>query len=581
MSRSMNRRAAATALAMAVLSLAGAANASAANWSKQFDMARDPFMSPPAIAASDLGGTLVLWQGGWPDGPEIRARRIGTDGTLGSIHQIAKPQGRPVYGDWDPRGPYVAVNRFGAGIVVWYGVAYELLARPIGRGGKLGPIRELAPAYSPGPYNSPEADVTIDAAGTATVAWSKVVTGYVEPKGSRIASASAHVRRVDADGRLSKTIDLPTGDDLPLGPQVVNDAPGQTTVVWLVRDGASQGVRMARISTDGMLGPVREVAAPAPFASVEPPVLAAGPAGGSVVAWAGSDALGPALMARRIAVDGALGLSHAVARDPLPSNPHAILDPDGRATIAWNEMTTIRARQIAGDDSLRPPLTLATGRAITRRLADLALSPSGGATAVWSTRTEEQVAPGRYESDTFIESREITAAGDLRPVTALASGSPPSSDGPRLASSRGELLAVWRSSHGSGAWLSASRLVSHCPSPRPARAFVRVLKQRRPPRAPGVHATLVFDRPVELRYVRSVLTYQRPGDERRASILLHPRRLSGPRRHPLLLGTTRAVRRDLARGSRAWVRVVVRTRPYRTGCDFGKRQVVQLTTRVR
>jgi hypothetical protein len=581
MNRSVRWRAVAIGLATAVLLLAGATSASGAGWSKQFTITGDPVSAPPAVAASELGGTLVVWLSFRQSGLDIRARRIGTDGKLGPIRQISGTRERPAAGDWQPHGPFVAVNRFGAGVVVWYGAAFELLARPIGRKGKLGPIRTLAPGYDPGPYNSPEAHVTIDAAGTATVAWSQVVTEYVEPKGSRIRSATAHVRGLHADGRLGETIDLPAGDDFGLGPRVANDAPGKTTVVWLVREGSSQSVQMARISGDGKLGPVREVAPSAPFASAALPVLAAGAAGGSLIAWEGSNALGPALMARRIAVDGALGQPHAVARGGVLYGAAAILDPDDRATIAWTDGMTISARQIAGDDSLQAPLTLATGTAIYRDLSDLALSPGGGATAIWSRRSEGKVAPDRYESDTFVESREIARSGALLPVTALVSGSPPSSESPRLASRRGELTAVWNQGQGNDLWISASRLVSHCPSPRPTRAFARVLKQRRPPRAPGVHPTLAFDRAVEVRFVRAVLTYQQPGGTRRSARLLHPRRLGGPTRYPLFLGTTRAVRRDLDRGSRAWVRVVIRTRPYRTGCDFGKRQVVRLAARVR
>jgi hypothetical protein len=569
--------ASATSLAT-VLLLAGAGSATAVDWSRPFII---PDASPAnglAMAASEQRGTLIAWEeylGG--GGGHIRARWIEPDGTLGPVRRMnTAATARPA--DWDFSAPYVAANRSGTAVVAWHGPRNALFARSFGRGGRLGPILELAPENDiPG-----AAHMTIDAAGAATVAWSQIATEYVEPKGSRIVAATAHARRIHADGSLGATIDLPAGENLGLWPQLASHPSGKTTVIWLTRTADLQGVRMARISNEG-LGPVREIAARGPYASAERPVFAAGPAGGSVIAWQGSDAAGPGLMARRIAADGTFGQPHMIERGSAPHSADATLAPDGPATVVWRQVTAdsvlIRARQIADDDSLQPPLTL-TDPALLPGEPDVEPSPSGGTTTIWGSQRSTQVAGG-YDNDAFIETREIATNGSLRDATALTSGSPPFASDPRLAASRGELTAVWLEWHGNSSWVSASRLVSHCPSPRPTRALVRVLKQRRPPRAPGVHATLSFDRAVELRFVRAVLTYRRHGGTRRSVRVLHPRGLGGPARYPLFLGTTRAVRRDLDRGSRAWVRVVVRTRSYRTGCDFGKPQVVRLAARVR
>jgi hypothetical protein len=435
--RGLTRTLAAAATALAVgLALAPTASA---GWSKPFAVAAPKLGGgSPALATSPRHGAVVAWLDGRTE--KVRARRIGANGRLGRVRLLG-----PI-NTYVVAGPWVAVSRSGAGVVVW-DRGGSLVARKIGMRGKLGPTRELGPTSDS--TESSDARVAIDAAGNATIVWARVLVEPVEPKGVRVLSSAVQVRRLGADGSLGPVHELPAGGAYLPMPRVAAAPSGAAAVIWTWQGEGAQIVRAATIGKRGAIGPVRDVSAPRPFWSGEESAdVAMGPGGTATIAWLTSGSIS-AVAARRMAPDGELGEILTVAGEQYSnSQPRVAVDGAGGATVVWrysgpptgsSGLTDyVQARQIRAGGTLGSLHNLSAA-SLEVGVPEVAGHPAGGATATWARRFTADARPVYA-----IQGRQIGRRGRLGAIKTLSRKRPAYfTRAPVIADARGAETAIW------------------------------------------------------------------------------------------------------------------------------------------
>lgn len=556
-------------MVVATVAASVAETGQAAPWSPSLTLARGDSAGQAALAASATDGSVVV---AWQDGDRIFARRVTADGTRGPARRLGT-------GADLAAGPQIAVDPSGAAVVVWHGPRYSVHARRMDRRGKLGPLRRLAPGYAPGPYNTPEARVAVDAAGVATIVWPHVVTESIEPKGARIVTATVHARRLSPGDRLGPTVDLPTGDGANTSPRIAVDGSGRAIVAWVLETGSGYAIRATRIERNGSMVPAREIVGPQTYWPGVAPELAVSAAGEAVFAWIAMENDGNAVMMRRMGAGGELRQTLSLATGGLLYFPRVALDAYRRVTVVWRDATfsdLIRARQISSDDAVGPSLTLSVAASAETSGPDVAIDRTGSATTVWAETLHRQTAEGYAVTGVLMRARRIATDGRLEPIDKLASVDAAYGSGPRIVEGRGILTATWptrqlrRAGQSQRSAIEIARRVSSCPTSQLERARFGTPANMSGPAPAPIRATLAFDQAVEVRIGRVALRYRTSTGTVKVVRLRVLRHVGGPVRHRLVLGAaTRAAHRGLRLGHAARLRIRLRTRPYATGCPYG------------
>jgi hypothetical protein len=552
---SFTKRGAVASLATLMAGLALSATSDAATWSEPFEISGWQAGGHSAVAMSPARQDAVVT---WQRGTDVFARRIAFDGTRGPIRLLGD-------GEEENVEPSVAVARSGAAVIVWNGSDNRLRARRLGLDDKLGPTRQLDPR--PGVYVPFEARVAprvaVDAAGNFTVVWSQ---------------NAVRARRFFATGKLGPLVNLPDGGRGQL-PSLAVAPSGRATVAWAELDGASSTSRLRATTLDarGVVGPVRDVT-PDPIWLGVPPALTLDGQGRATFVWSGAARM--SIVARRMDADGTLQPTQEV----YPGNGavRVVSALNGRTTIVWRNVTSdsirILGRQLDGNGVLGPLWDLGGPTVAPDSPPDVAVDPVGRVTVAWAD--QQGLGPDAPRS---IRTRRITPDGKLASQAALTQQTSTFVSDPAVATGRnGVTVAIWSAAvRGGGAGIEAVRLVPRCPVVQVRRAAAYVLKNRRPPHAAGVHLNVVLNGPAVLRVAHPHMSFVGPMGAHRTRRLLLPRRIDRTtKRQHLLIGVPRKLRARLARGQRVTVRVPLRTKPYATGCDFGRSHVVRVSARV-
>jgi hypothetical protein len=301
--------------------------ADSASLSQDFDSTRVQL-----VAYSD-GSATVVWGevrglSGVPKGFDItgatvHARRMGVDGRLGPMFDVAEA------GEIDP-APHVARGPGGGATVVWQArtsAGTVIRAATVGGNGTgaVGDISEASPYWS-----SDGPGIFSDERGIGLSIWPG--SGMHDLVGRRLAGGAAQ------------------GPPLPIAPAAnsrgitgVVDGGGKATVAW--RDvGSSDGgftnqAFFRQVLADGTLGPLGVLSAP--HAEVSIPILTIDRWGVVNTGWttmqATADRYRYAVQVRRIAADGQPGSVHTLDRfRAIPSTPTVVSNRRGHAMAIWS-----------------------------------------------------------------------------------------------------------------------------------------------------------------------------------------------------------------------------------------------------
>jgi hypothetical protein len=453
----MNAQGRFTIVCVAVLAAAlGLVSTAEAGWSRPKMVARTP-VQRSALAASPRQGASVAWVG---QTRAMAARRTGPRGGLGPVKLFSDP-----LTDLEA-SPQVAVAASGATVMVWSvwqsddGTgqrASTLFARRMSARGKLGPIRAIA--HEPD-FDSDDGigqQVAMDAAGNATIAWQRVVTGDSgAPHGEYTVSASVRIRRLAADGSLGPDIGIPTEGGLDERPALAVEPSGRA-VIALVRRVASQySVRAALLDRDGRLGTVQDVSPPGPYWSGQAATVAIDGRSRAAIAWVEPGPEDHQRVAARQLSSRGLGPLHLLSPVSSPFGPVVAVDAAGATTIAWRQVggieegfaNRVAARQIRRGGAVGRLLTLSSGGGEVSEPV-LAADGLGNATVLWAQGGS-------------VRARRISSSGRLGRPRTLSAGGVEASWPAVAADARGVVTAVWSAP---GA-IQASRFVPRAPADR-------------------------------------------------------------------------------------------------------------------
>ncbi|HYI79858.1 MAG TPA: hypothetical protein VEW67_03265 [Thermoleophilaceae bacterium] len=573
--RGCTRRTLAAGLATLTAGLTAVSASEATTWSPPFPVSGEERGGAPELASSPARQDAVfVWQRGF----DVLARRMAANGTLGVTHRLGW-----AVEEEDGTGPRATLDRAGDAVVVWHGGDDTLRARRLGAKGELGPSRVLARGL-PASRFSPQADVAVDAAGNVTVAWARVATEDIFPKGVRVVGGTVHARRFRANGTLGSPIDLPDGGR-SVAPGVVVAPSGRATIAWaqMAGDGEGSNVLAATVDARGIVGSARDVSGGLTWAGVSSgPQIALDGAGNVTFAWLGGPGL--SVVARRMAADGALGPVHQLATGGSLDSVRVVSALSGRSTIVWRSLgataVSIAARQLAPDGAPGPLLDLSGPAPTPVAEADVTDDARGRVTATWTQESAYTTAEAKVRS---VQARQVDPDGELGPTARLVSGTSGTLRYPGVAAgSNGVVTAAWATLGRIGSTVSAARFVPRCYRVHVRRAVAHVLKHRQPPHAAGVHLNLVFDRAAALQVGRLVMSYTAPSGRRRSEPLLLTRRIDRTTMNQhLLIGIPSELRAKLRIGQRVNVQVPLRAKTYATGCDFGRRIAIRTSAVVR
>lgn len=322
------------------------------------------------VAMDPEGDATLVW--GWQDGDgteRVQTRRIAADGTVGPTDDVtasAAVQMAPqVVTDGDGVATIVYRQLGSGGTTIW--------ATRVAADGTLGAPRQLS--ASPGFGDS--AAVGLDSQGRATVAWVFTAGG----------SSVVQSLRIAADGTIGATHDLSApATGVPDGPRIAMAGDGSATVAWAryIRFGDSP-VQVVRIAEDGTVGSVLDISRAG--ADADQPRLAADDDGDTTLTWTSVGA-GSVRTAKivRLSADGTLGTVFDLATPAAGgSSPDVAVDPSGAATTIWvqqNSGDLVQARSMSAGGVLGTTIDLSQA-GVGEGLPKVAVDPRGNAIVVW------------------------------------------------------------------------------------------------------------------------------------------------------------------------------------------------------
>jgi hypothetical protein len=543
----------------------------AAQWSSPpFDLSAPGEGSRPQVAVDPAGNATVVWEGDPGGEPIIRARRIDAGGALGPVQDVSAAGEDAV----DPR---VVVDPFGNATVVWTGVDSgdgTVHSRRITAAGTLDEIKDLS---APG-GNAFGAEVAVDAAGTATVAWTReddpgetiqarrvdsagVLSPIEDLSASGINSTDKRVaadlageafvvwdesvggdnvirgRRLRAAG-LDAVLDLSAPGESAFAHRVAVDRAGTATAVWHRQDGT---IQLRQADAGGVLGAITDLSAPG--AEALNPRLALDPAGNVTVVWTRFDGTSDRAELRRMATGGTLGDIRELWNGGNDLRPLVGLDAGGTATVVWVHVddsgtTSIRSRTASPDGQLGETLHVSPDEEETV-VPDLATDPSGNSTVAWGRQAPLLIVGSRFATPGPSAVTPPTVPPPVQPVAPVSCP----------AVTLGKLRA-----HTAG-------------QPR-----------SRSSRAKGVGARLTLSRAARLQIVAATVRYRLRGSARVAR--LRATQLTTGREPKLRLRLPRKLARRLDLGTRVKVTLKLRARPAGAGCAFGKARSLSVRTKL-
>jgi hypothetical protein len=233
----------AVALVLVVALLAVPTGAQAGFAPTNDEVATAPNMFPSGLGIDAQGNSLFAWEQE-AAGYEVKARRLGADGTLGPILDL--DPGLPA------REPVVAMAASGRAFVAWRapepGVSLStgVRGRWIEADGTMGPILTLVVGKA-GEVQAAGMLAVADPAGIATVAWKNEIGGL---NGGKLM-----LRRIQPDGTLS-----------PLVPDALGTRPNEPRITALP-DGSTLIVYRSAYIEKAVVGPALELGAPQPISA--------------------------------------------------------------------------------------------------------------------------------------------------------------------------------------------------------------------------------------------------------------------------------------------------------------------------
>ena len=389
----------------------GAGSASA-SWTEPVVVAaapQNPGGAPFYLDSDASRRSTLAWLG-----VDTFVRRIQADGSLLAPFQIVTP---PSVAD---SGFRFALGSNGAGAVTFPADDLDFFApftaRSVAADGTLGPATEFG--------EGPADNLAVDGSGNAAVAWLNIEDD----------TWAVEAREMAPDGSLGSTITLrtiPVDEISSLGPVRVGYADdGTLVVVWEWEDeNGVQLVQARRVSPAGTLGALLDLSSastPTGFVLGEP-VLAPSPGNSMTVMWQRRSSGNWVLEARTIASNGTLGATRSIASATYPDSfvggfADIAVSASGNATAVWdrnlgdfdNPAVIVETRKIAPDGTLGAIQTLSTVEADFVYNLAVEVDHAEAATAAWAYRSF----PG-----SAIRARRINANGSLDAIQALQSGS--------------------------------------------------------------------------------------------------------------------------------------------------------------
>ena len=389
--------------------------------------------SEPDVAIAANGDAVFTWLIFDGTNTRVQAQALSAAGAL-SPRQTLSPAGL------NADGPQVAVDADGDAVFVWTldtPVFQQIQAVARTSAGALSAVQNVSPGNQPGT----SADVALTGAGNAVISWQLL---------------DGPTNRIQARGRTAAGVLGPTkflsraGQDAINAPgQLAVDATGDAVFTWFRSDGTNERVQARGRTAAGVLGPVQNLSRPGQDAIL--PQVAIEPSGDAVFTWRRSDGTNLRAQARTRTSTGALGAVQNLS--PAGQNaslPHVGVTPTGRSVFAWqrsdgtNTRIQVRARSAAG--ALSPVQTVSAAGQNASQPA-IGVDSSANAVLAWL----QPIPPF-----TFVQARELTAAGDLQ-ATQIVSQDGQSASTPGLAvNPDGAAAAVWVRSDGTNTRVQGS-----------------------------------------------------------------------------------------------------------------------------
>ena len=298
----------------------------------------------PQVAVDRSGAGVVVWarnSHAYPQTYVVQARRRSAAGTWSGITSLS-PAGQAA------ASPVVAVDDDGDAVAAWKGydgADHHVYARRLSRNGEVGPLLTLTPGGVKGLYP----DVAVDPDGDALVSWAEI-----HDDGSTVPVA----RRISSAGVLGPTIDLHEGYAAAETPQVAIDRDGDAVLAW-ANDNTVQG---RTISAQGAVGSLLTLTGEvSPIARHTQARVAIDADGDALVTWRHMQAseLGDRLLGRRVSPEGTPGTLLTLTADTVtaPVNHGVASDLEGDVVVTWSDWRTgyVYARRMSRAGSLEAP----------------------------------------------------------------------------------------------------------------------------------------------------------------------------------------------------------------------------------
>lgn len=376
-------------------------------WGAPVDIAAGRTIFFPQVAVAPSGSATVVW------------RRVETDrSTVQAATRTAGAWSAPVDLSTDtsidlsqrPDVPQVDVDAAGTATVTWsrfeapggQPFRYTAQSATLAADGTWSTPVDLSPAGSP----ARTTDVAVDLAGNATATW--------------VAGSTVQAANRPAGGTWSVPTELSTTAGLRANPRVVVDPAGTATAVWGSFAGGAYGVQTASRPLGGGWAAAIDLARGEVF---DTPAIAVDRRGVATAVWQQHDGSGWIVTTANRAVGGAWSAPVSLSTPERDSwDPQVGVDPSGTATALWSRAeedgrVVEAARRPAGGDWSEPIDLSAGGDAWNPQLA---IDPAGNATAAWSRND------GRSWT---VQARGLDAAGPV--VTEITGATPGTSRGAR------------------------------------------------------------------------------------------------------------------------------------------------------
>ena len=317
-------------------------------------------------------------------------------------------------------------------------VGAVLVAPPAGAAPTWRPVTNLFADLSAAGGSAQTPAIGVDAAGDATVVWSRY-------DGSQfVVQASTR----PAGGTWGAPVDIATGRSIA-SPQLAIDPAGTATAVWRRRDADSSVVQSATRPVGGAWSTPVDLSVDSSVDNTQltdVPQVAVDAAGVVTAAWARLEANTFTVQAASRRTDGTwTAPADLSAPGRSARNADVTVDPAGNATAIWVSGALVQAATRPAGGTWAAPVDLST-IAGSRANPRIVVDPAGTTTAIWGSFT------GTYGIQTA--SRPLGETWD--DAVSLSGAGADAFDTPHVAvDRRGHVTAVWQRHDGSS-WIVTS-----------------------------------------------------------------------------------------------------------------------------